>query len=102
MFLVHGGQYIITTKRLTELKGVNQMEFDNRCSGCIMIKYKCIMIYTAKPYIEDCPCLKCLVKITCDFDTVCDKYDSYMKILNADEKYKERIKNYELRYNATL
>ena len=78
------------------------MEFDKRCAGCIMTSHKCIIIYVAKDFIEDCPCLKCLVKITCDFDSICDRYNSYMKCLNEDEKYKEGIINYDIKYNATL
>ena len=95
---MHGDQYIIT-KLLTELKGVNQMD---KCAGCIMTKHKCLIIDVAQEYINRCPCLKCLVKITCDYDTICDRYNSYMKLLAEDEKYTERIREYERIYNATL
>ena len=72
------------------------------CTGCIMIANKCLMIDIANDYIEDCPCLKCLVKITCDYDTVCDRYESYIKALSNDERYRERIREYDLRYNTAL
>ena len=78
------------------------MEADDRCKGCIVIDYKCLIIHVAPEYIESCPCLKCLVKITCDYDTVCDKYQNYLNTLEADEKYTERIREYERIYNATL
>ena len=72
------------------------------CTGCIMTIHKCLMIDIATDYIERCPCLKCLVKITCDYDTVCDVYNSHIARVCDDERYRERIKDYDLRWNSTL
>jgi len=67
-----------------------------------MLEHNCLITSVAKDYIESCPCLKCLVKITCDYDTICDRYNSHMKLLGSDEKYTERIREYERLYNAPL
>ena len=49
-----------------------------KCIGCIMIDHECVLYNGFEDYIEDCPCIKCLVKITCTFSDVCYDYNRYM------------------------
>jgi hypothetical protein len=71
-----------------------------RCEPCIMTSHKCLLIAVAEELIPTCPCLKCLVKVTCTYDDICDRYTKHMDILYYDEKYRAKVEQYEARHNA--
>ncbi len=71
------------------------------CKGCIMTQHKCILVVgEIQELIPSCPCLKCLVKITCSYDDICPPYSRHMDQLYANPKYAERIERYETKYNT--
>ena len=74
-------------------------KYKKKCLGCVMIHYDCMLYRGFEEYIKKCPCLRCLVKITCTFDDVCDDYSNFMDMLHRNPKLKKRIEQYETRSN---
>ena len=68
-------------------------DIPEECSGCIMINHHCHYIAVIPEARSKCPCLKCIVKVVCTFDDVCDDYAKYSDIIH--ERFKKRIEQYE-------
>ena len=70
-----------------------------KCFGCTMIHFKCVLYWDMTEYIKDCPCHNCLVKVTCGYDDVCDTYSEFQDKLSQVEGYEEKLEWLETKDN---
>ena len=69
--------------------------YKKKCLSCVMSQNDCMLYRGFENLIKDCPCLRCLVKITCTFDDVCDAYSEFMDSIYSDKKLERKIEEYE-------
>jgi hypothetical protein len=60
-----------------------------------MVNHDCMMYRGFEFLIKDCPCLRCLVKITCTYDDICDDYSNFMESIYHDKDLEGKIEEYE-------
>ena len=70
----------------------------DKCTGCVMVKNRCILLNSITELVPNCPCSTCLVKMICTYDDTCDLYSEHMDKL-VDDRYKERVFEYDTKYN---
>ena len=70
-----------------------------KCLGCVMVFFDCVLHEEMTEYIKDCPCHNCLVKVTCSYDNVCDVYSKFQDELSKVEGYEKRLEWIETRSN---
>jgi len=71
-----------------------------KCRGCMMISFNCMVYTCITEMIKECPCHNCIVKVTCDYDNVCEAYSKFMDKVHSIDEYDKRIEEYETIYNS--
>ena len=69
--------------------------YKKKCLSCVMINHDCLLYKGLEEFIKECPCLTCLVKITCTYDDVCDAYSEFMDSLYHNKELEGKIEEYE-------
>lgn len=68
---------------------------EEKCVGCVMLHFDCVVYEDIPEMIKRCPCHKCIVKVTCSYDCVCDAYSKFQDKLYSVKAFRERIEEYD-------
>lgn len=60
------------------------------CKGCFIIK-DCDTYIMDSPYIDICPCTKCLVKMICQVN-ICEEYTVFIRSIYNNKQFIEDMK----------